>query len=99
MAMVKGNNILQVLNSLNSELSSKYKVKEIGVFGSFVRGEENENSDIDLLVEFDEKADLFDYMKLTYFLEEKLGHKVDIVSKKTVRRELRDNIFREVRYK
>ncbi|MDP3028558.1 MAG: nucleotidyltransferase family protein [Deltaproteobacteria bacterium] len=88
--------ILKTLAALNPELQSRYKVKEIGVFGSLVRGEQTVASDVDLLVDFSEDADLFDLVGLSLFLEEKLRCKVDVVPKRALRPEIRDAVLREV---
>jgi uncharacterized protein len=74
--------IKQKIKQHKKELEEKYKVKEIGVFGSCVRGEEKKNSDIDILVEFLEPVGLFEFMDLEEYLEDLLGGKVDLVSKK-----------------
>ncbi|ALM75176.1 nucleotidyltransferase family protein [Thermococcus barophilus] len=87
--------ILKVLEELKPELKSKYKVKSLAVFGSYVRGEQRETSDVDVLVEFSEDADLFDLITLEEFLTEKLGIKVDVVPKNALRKELRQSVFRE----
>ncbi len=50
------------------ELKDKFKVKTIGVFGSYVRGEQNRSSDVDILVEFEEPVGLFEFMKLENYL-------------------------------
>lgn len=88
--------IVQKLKALKSELQVHYKVRGIGLFGSFVRKEQRESSDIDLLVEFDDTADLFDVVRLANFLEEQLQRKVDIVSRRALRPELREQVLREV---
>jgi predicted nucleotidyltransferase len=80
-------------------LKRVYHIKKIGIFGSFIRGEQTENSDIDLLVEFEKgHSDLFNYMRLKDYLERLLGRKVDMVLKKALRPQLRENIFSEVKY-
>jgi hypothetical protein len=61
-------------------------VKDIGIFGSYVRSEQKRNSDVDLLVEFSEPVGLFEYMALEKFLSGLLGIKVDLVSKKAFER-------------
>lgn len=73
-----------------------YSVKEIGLFGSYLKGEQKVTSDIDVLVDFEEGADLFSLVGLAMFLEEKLGIKVDIVPKRALRKELRDEVLKEV---
>lgn len=88
--------ILKKLGQLKPEIRANYKVKEIGLFGSFFRGEQGEKSDIDVLVDFDDDADLLDLSGLAIFLEEKLSRKVDVVPKRALRSELRESILREV---
>ena len=73
----------------------KYKVKTISVFGSYVRGEQGKGSDIDILVEFNETIDLFTFIELEEFLSEKLGIKVDLVMKDTIKPRIKDRILRE----
>lgn len=87
--------IIGTLKALHEEMK-KYRVLEIGVFGSVVRGEQKRSSDIDVLVDFEEDADLFDLVGLGLFLEERLGTRVDVVPKKALRKELRDAVLKEV---
>jgi len=86
--------ILSLIKALQGELKQRYKVKEIGVFGSVVREEHRQTSDIDVLVDFEEGADLFDLVGL--FLEEKLEQKVDVVPKRALREEIRGAVLKEV---
>ena len=88
--------VLAKLRGLKPRAAVSYKVKELGMFGSFARGEQSDQSDIDVLVEFEEGADLFDLMGLTLYLEEELQRKVDVVSKRALREELRGSVLREV---
>lgn len=88
--------IIKSIKALRGELNKKYKVREIGVFGSVVRGDQKQASDIDVLVDFEESADLFDLVGLGLFLEEKLGQKVDVVPRRALRKELRDSVLKEV---
>lgn len=88
--------ILSLIKALQGEMKQRYKVKEIGVFGSVVRGEHQQTSDIDVLVDFEEGADLFDLVGLGLFLEEKLGQKVDVVPKRALREEIKGAILKEV---
>jgi predicted nucleotidyltransferase len=88
--------IEQALRAHKSELAEKYKVKEIGVFGSYVRGEEKKTSDVDILVEFEETPDLFKFIELERYLESILGIKVDLVRRNALREELKDAILAEV---
>ncbi|MCE7747215.1 MAG: nucleotidyltransferase family protein [Candidatus Heimdallarchaeota archaeon] len=75
---------------------SKYKAEIIGIFGSYSRAEQNQSSDVDLLVRFFEGASLFDLAGLANFLEDVLQLKVDIVSERAVREELKEAIYNEV---
>jgi len=88
--------ILQKLQELKPELMTRYRVKELGLFGSWVREEQQAGSDIDLLVEFDSQADLFDLIGLNLYLEEVFGCSVDVVPRKALREELRDTVLRQV---
>jgi hypothetical protein len=88
--------LLVLLGKLKPELSARYRVREIGLFGSFVRAQQSEASDIDILVDFDDNADLFDLVGLALFLEEQLQRKVDEVSKSALREELRESVLQEV---
>lgn len=94
--MTNTDNILATLKVLKPLIASRYKTKEIGLFGSFARGEQSEDSDIDVLVEFEEGADLFDLVGLADYLEEALQQKVDVVPKRALREELREAVLREV---
>lgn len=96
--MKKIDEIKKVLAQYKQEIRERFKVKEIGIFGSYVRNEQKNKSDIDILVEFKEEADLFDFFGLTLFLEERLNQKVDIVPKSALKEELREYILREVAY-
>ena len=88
--------LLVRLRSLKPRATASYKAKELGLFGSFVRGEQGIGSDVDVLVEFEEGADLFDLMGLALFLEEELHRKVDVVPKRVLREEIREAVLREV---
>jgi len=87
--------LLLRLRDLKPEIKKRFKAKEIQLFGSIVRGEQKEGSDIDVLVEFEEGADLFDLVALATFLEEQLQRRVDVIPKQALREELRDSILRE----
>ena len=78
-------------------LKKRFKVGRIGIFGSFVRGEENTSSDIDILVELEEPIG-WEFVDLKDFLEESLEMSVDLVTVKALKPQLRDAILREVVY-
>ena len=86
------------LTALKPELHERFGVSEIGVFGSWVRGEQKETSDIDVLVGFDRRTDLFDLMELQEFLEETFERKVDIAPRDSLREHIGKYILAEVEY-
>lgn len=88
--------ILTKLRELKPTITARFKVKEIGLFGSFARGEQGASSDIDLLTEFEDSADLFDLMGLSLFLEEVFQRRVDVVPKRALRAELREYVLHQV---
>jgi len=88
--------IKTILQQHKEELRAKYKVKEIGVFGSYVRGQQKKQSDVDILVEFEVVPGLLKFIELEDYLSELLGIKVDLVRKSSIREELRDTILQEV---
>jgi hypothetical protein len=92
--------IENILENHKKELAEKYHVSEIGVFGSYVRGEQNENSDIDILVEYYPKSmiSLLDVSSLKNYISDLLHMKVDVIHKKDIRIELRENILNEAVY-
>jgi len=90
--------INEILKAHKEELYQKYSVVEIGVFGSIVRGEQKKRSDIDILVEFEKVPDLLKFINLERYLSRLLKKKVDLVSKKAIRPELKDIILSEVVY-
>ena len=79
-------------------LKERFNVKEIGIFGSFVRGEQKETSDLDILVEFEGGVSLFEIVRLERFLSEILGEKVDLVMKNSLKPRIGKHILREVVY-
>jgi hypothetical protein len=92
--------IKEILKEHKEEVSRKYKVSEIGIFGSFVRGEQKKRSDLDILVEFDEEniPSLLKLIEMERYLQRLLRKKVDLVMKSSIRPELRDIILKEVVY-
>ncbi|MBL8098017.1 MAG: nucleotidyltransferase family protein [Anaerolineales bacterium] len=88
--------VIAKLQELKPIITARYKVREISLFGSFARGEQLENSDIDLLTEFDDNADLFDLIGLGLYLEDTFKRSVDIVPKKSLREELRETVLQQV---
>ena len=79
-------------------LKDKYHVKKMGIFGSVVRGEQEKESDIDILVEFSSPIGFFDFVRLENFLSKTLHKKVDLVSKKAIKPAIKKDILKEVIY-
>lgn len=90
--------LLETLISLKEEIKKEYNAELKGIFGSYARLENRKDSDIDILVDFNEEADLFDMAGLSIFLEEKLKKKIDIVPRCSIREELRNHILEETIY-
>jgi hypothetical protein len=87
--------IIKIINKHRKELEEKYKIKSIALFGSYIKDEQTEQSDIDLLVEYTETVGLLHIAATENYLSDILGVKADIVPKKSVRKELKDVIFNE----
>ena len=77
-------------------LSDEYQVDSLGLFGSYVRGEQRPDSDLDVLVSFSRPPSLLKFMKLESFLTETLGVKVDLVSRDALRKRIGARILSEV---
>ena len=78
------NEALKVLREHKRELREKFGVKEIQIFGSYVRGDQKERSDIDLIVDFEDIPDLLEFIGLERRLEEILGVKVDLLTQESL---------------
>jgi len=90
-------NALEMMKGLR--LKEKYGVRRIGFFGSLVRNEQKETSDIDVLVEFEKGAKTFDnYMNLKFYLEEVFGRNVDLVISDALKPQIRERVLEEVMY-
>lgn len=88
--------IKAIIESQKSYLREKYNVREIGIFGSYVRGEQSEKSDLDILVDFKEVPSLFDLVEVQDYLSDQLGVKVDIVMKSVLKPRIGRRILEEV---
>jgi len=90
--------IKEVLAKHKEEVRERFKVKEIGLFGSYVRQEQRKRSDVDILVEFYETIDLFEFVELGDYLSEILGVKVDLIMKDALKPRLKERILSEAIY-
>lgn len=73
------------LRKLKLYLKDKYKVKSIGIFGSYLKGSQNKKSDFDILVDVYDPPDLFTFIEIENFISEKLKIKVDLVMKPSLK--------------
>lgn len=94
--MTRLKEVIARLRGLKGELATRYDVREIGIFGSVARGENDQQSDLDLFVEFGPNADLITYIGLWQFLEDTFGTKIDIISKGGLRSDMRDAVFQDL---
>ena len=88
--------IKEVLRKNKDVIAKEFKAEIVGIFGSYARGEQKKESDVDIIVRFREGATLFDLVGLADFIEEKLGIKADVVSERAIRPELKERILKEV---
>ena len=96
--MRKIDKVRKILAEHRDELRREYKIIEMGIFGSYIRGEQKRKSDIDILVKFDEPVSLLGWVGAENYLTDLLGIKVDLVPKEDVRPELKKRILKEVVY-
>ena len=96
--MIRIETIKKILEKHKQELRVTHKVKDIGIFGSYVRREAKKKSDIDILVEFEGAVDFFDFLELEEYLSKILNIKVDLVMKKALKPAIGESIMREVIY-
>ncbi len=98
MTMGRLEEIQEILRQKKPILRERFKVKEIGIFGSFVRGEEKDTSDLDILVELERPVGLIKFIGLQNYLSDELGEKVDLVTKSALKPRIKKNILSEVVY-
>ena len=89
------NRILQILHEHKSELTEKFDVKSLAMFGSVARDMATHTSDIDILVEYYKVPGLFRFIELQEYLEKITGSPVDLVTRKALKSQLRDRILKE----
>jgi uncharacterized protein len=88
--------LVEVLRQCKQELKERYKVRSLGIFGSYVRNEQKKGSDLDILVEFDEPPSLLRFLQLEHYLSDLLGVRVDLVMKDTLKPAIGRRILSEV---
>jgi len=88
--------IKEILKKQKPFLMEKYGVKEIGIFGSYVKGEQKDKSDLDVLVEFGRSIGFFEFLELEEYLENTIGVKVELVTKRALKPKIGEYILSEV---
>jgi len=96
--MKRKDQILTLLKQQLPYLRSNFKVKSIGLFGSYAREEQTETSDIDLLVEFEAPVGFFKFIDLEDYLSKKLGKKVDLVTPDSLKPLIKPSVTAEAVY-
>lgn len=92
------NEIIAFLKAHKEEMRQKYGVKKIGLFGSYVRGEEKENSDVDIAVEMDERYIFRNFFALEQYLKDHLRKNVDIGTESSIKPIAKKRIMKEILY-
>ncbi|MHB8118361.1 MAG: nucleotidyltransferase family protein [Methanothrix sp.] len=87
--------IIDLIKSHANDIKTLFSVRRIGIFGSFARGEQKDSSDVDILVEF-EKPTFKNFMNLSFYLEDLLERKVDLVTVKGLHPRIRPYVEKDV---
>ena len=90
--------IIDIIKNSKPEMVALYGVNKVGLFGSYVRGQQRKKSDIDILVSFNRDIDLFDFIDLREYLEQRLHQKVDLVMESALKPAIGKRILSEVEY-
>ena len=80
-------NLRKTIVEMQDVIRQRYKAEITGIFGSYTRSDFHADSDLDLLVNFDDSAELTDFVGLQQFLEDRLACKIDVVSRRSRREE------------
>ncbi len=96
--MTKQQRIIEILKEHKHGLARQFKLKDIGIFGSYLRGEQNKKSDLDILVEFKETPGFLKFIELEEYLSKATGLKVDLVMRRALKPDLKKYILKEVVY-
>ena len=90
--------IINIIRLIKPEMETRYGVKRLGLFGSYVKERQRKKRDIDILVTFSRDIDLFDFVDLREFLESRLHTKVDLVMESALKPAIGKRILAEVEY-
>lgn len=86
------------LADCKAQLQQEYPIRELGIFGSYARDEQRPDSDLDVLVAFDEPVTLFDLVRLENELTSRLGVNVDLVTKESLKPRIESHVAEDVVY-
>ncbi|MFD1599209.1 nucleotidyltransferase family protein [Halobellus rarus] len=86
------------LAQLKPQLEQKYPISELAIFGSYARGEQQSDSDLDVLVAFEKPVTLFDLVRLENELTDELGIKVDLVTKDSLKPRIKSRVTEDLVY-
>lgn len=92
------NEVIFKLKSEKNNLLKKYNVIKLGIFGSVARGDDRPDSDVDILIEFNEAPGMIEFFSTEEYLENLLNRKIDLVRENAIRPELKDSIMSDVIY-
>jgi predicted nucleotidyltransferase len=90
--------IKQILSERKSWLCETYQITELGIFGSYARGEQTQDSDVDVLIDYEQAPTLFEVVNLRDFLRDLIGLPVDVVTKSGLKPRIRERVLLEVIY-
>lgn len=88
----------KILKENKEKLKQKYYIKSFGIFGSFLKGTQKKNSDIDILIEFKKSPSMFVFIQLEKDLSVLLKRKVDLVTKKALKRGMKKDVLKNIKY-
>ncbi len=90
--------VIDIIKNSKPEMQALFGVEKVGLFGSYVREQQKKRSDIDILVSFNRDIDLFDFIELREYLENRLHQKVDLVMESALKPAIGKRILSEVEY-
>ena len=86
------------IKDIKPELEKKFGVKKIGIFGSYAKGLEDEQSDVDILVEIERPMGLIKFIKIEQYLTRRLNRTVDLLTFESIKSYMKDDLLKEVKY-
>lgn len=90
--------VLRILKEELPRLNERYGINKIGIFGSYSREEQNTESDIDLLVQFEKPIGIFKFISIEDYLTEELGAKVELVTEDAIKPIIKSKVLKDVIY-